>query len=225
LRRRWGGGLPSGCKPNSSWNLQKPRRCVPCGQLLAAASAAAALYRSPRSPPPPSSALINPVVPLLASTFACPLKVLPGNHLACRSWRLGGRLLQQMQHPVAFQNAASITASACTHLQLFSDPPPNMAVSIPENVRHSPRPPFPSRCSRAPPPPPPPPVQATRWVIQTPLSLVDCNCIAALLPASCPDLQQLSLQGVAVAPAGVHDLLQCLSELPALRILYLGSCK
>ena len=119
------------------------------------AAAAAALQRSPRCPPPPSSALINPVVHLLASTLACPLYVLPGNRLACRSWRLGGRLLQQMQYPVAFQNAGCITASACTHLQLCSAPPPSMAVSIPENVHHSPRPPFPSRCSRAPSPPPP----------------------------------------------------------------------
>ena len=58
-----------------------------------------------------------------------------------------------------------------------------------------------------------------------PLSLDDCNSIATLLPAFCPDLQQLSLQGVSISPAGAHDLLQSLAKLTALRVLYLGSCK
>lgn len=67
--------------------------------------------------------------------------------------------------------------------------------------------------------------QATRWVIKSPLSLDDCNSIAALLPTSCPDLQQLSLQGISISPEGTHDLLQSLSELTALRVLFLGSCR
>jgi hypothetical protein len=58
-----------------------------------------------------------------------------------------------------------------------------------------------------------------------PLSLDDCISIATLLPAFCPDLQQLSLQGVSISPAGAHDLLQSLAKLTALRVLYLGSCK